>query len=73
MQAKIAGVAKYLGYNGMAEDAVHIKLAMVTGSTGLTSQTGTVGHHESNGRFEQAIRNGERADFDTTRILGSSR
>jgi len=70
--AKTAGVTKYQGYRGMAEDIVHSDQAMVNGCVGWTSQTGTIGCHEPNRRFEQATRNGGSADIDMARVAGST-
>jgi len=50
---------------------VHTNMATVTEHAGWTSQTGTVGRRESNGRFKQAICTSGYAEFDTAGLAGS--
>jgi len=50
---------------------VHTDQSMVSGHVGWTSQTGTIGRREPNGRFEQATHNDGRAEVDTAGVVGS--
>ena len=69
---KEAGATGYQEYTGVPKDVVCADQATVSVCVGWTSQTGTVGCREPDGRYKQATCNGKRASVDKAQVAGST-